>query len=87
MNSSGVGPSGPGGGITVGLVFIIILLVGAVIYLIGFTLFNRFGRHQTGIEMIPHRTFWVAVPARAKDGVVFLFRKATGKGGLEYQSV
>jgi len=80
MNSSGAG------GISGGLVFIIILISGAFIYLTGFTLFNRFGRHLTGIEMLPHRTFWVALLARAKDGVIFLFRKVTGKGGLEYQS-
>jgi hypothetical protein len=83
-------PSGGGGGgvgrVSGGLIFIIILSAVAVVYLIGFTLFNHFVRHQTGIEMVPHRTFWAAVPARAKDGVVFLFRKARGKGGLEYQS-
>jgi len=82
-----VNPSGDGGGVSVGLVFIIILIAGASVYLIGFTLYNRFGLHRNGAEMIPHRTFWVAVPARAKDGAVFLFRKVTGKGGLEYQSV
>lgn len=40
---------------------------------------NRFRRQATGADILPHRTFWVAVPGHALYGVTFLFRKATGK--------
>jgi hypothetical protein len=81
------GPPKGGGGVPVGTVILIIIVAVAFIYFVVFALYNRFRLQQTGLDIIPHRTFWVAVPVYAKDGVVFLFRKATGKGGLEYRSV
>lgn len=78
-------PSGASG-VSGGLVFIIILFAGLALYFVVFLLYNRFGRQQTGLEMIPHRGFWVGVPVYAKDGAVYIVRRITGKGG-DYQSV
>jgi hypothetical protein len=69
-----------------GAVFIIILLVLAVIYLAVFAIYYRFRHQRTGVDLIAHRTFWVALPMYAKGGVTHIFRTVTGKGG-QYQSV
>jgi hypothetical protein len=88
MNLSGKGPSGGGGGsFPIGAIFIIALVALAVVYFTVFALYYRFRLHQSGRDLIAHRTFWVGVPVYAKDGVVYLFRRVTGKGGLEYRSV
>ncbi len=84
-----MGPSGAGGsgsGISGGLVFIIILIAFAFLYLTVFIILNRVRHQRTGLDLIPHRTFWVAVPGSAKDGVKYLYLRARGKPGLEYQS-
>ena len=81
-------PGGGGhGGVPAGAIFIIILVALAVIYLIVFAIYNRFRHQRSGADLIAHRTFWVAVPVYAKDGVRYIFRRATGKGGLEYGKV
>jgi len=83
----GKGPSGGGGsGFPFGAIFLIALVALAVIYFTVFALYNRFRLQASGRDLIAHRTFWVGVPVYAKDGVVYLFRRATGKGG-EYRSV
>lgn len=88
MNLSGKGPSpGGGGSFPIGAIFLIIIVALAVVYFTVFALYSRFLRHQSGRDLIAHRTFWVGVPVYAKDGVVYLFRRATGKGGLDYGSV
>ncbi len=75
------------GGIPGGAIFIIILLVLAVVYFAGFAIYYRFLQHRTGVDVIAHRTFWVSLPVYARDGVIYIFRRVTGKGGLEYQKV
>ncbi|CAF1085215.1 unnamed protein product [Adineta ricciae] len=76
-----------GGGLPGGVVFIIILLVLAVVYIIGFAIYNKVRLQRTGLDILPHRTFWVALPVYARDGVIYIFRRATGKGGLEYNKI
>jgi hypothetical protein len=76
-----------GGGLPAGAIFLIILVALAVIYLAVFAVYNRFRHQRSGVDLIAHRTFWVAVPVYAKDGVRFLFYKVTGKGAPTYQSV
>ncbi len=80
-------PSGGGGGIAGGVVFIIILIVPTFSYFVGFALFYRFHQQKSGVELIPHRTFWVALPGYARDGVVYVYRRVSSKGGTPYQSV
>jgi len=88
----GVGPTttpttpGGSGGLTFGGYFLIILPVLLVVYVVVFVLINRFARQQTGLDMLPHRGFWGAIPGYTKDGVMFLVSRVTGKGG-NYQSV
>ncbi len=56
-------------------------------YFIGFAAFYRFRHQRSGVDLIAHRTFWVALPVYAKGGVTYIFRRVTGKGGGEYQAV
>ncbi|UJR08149.1 hypothetical protein I4U23_012425 [Adineta vaga] len=77
---------GGGGGLGGGGAFIIILLVLAFVYFVGFALYARFRLERSGVELIPHRTFWVALPGYAKDGVVYLYSRVTNKT-TTYQSV
>ncbi len=85
--SGGGGDGGSGGVITGGAVFIIILVTVVVIYLVVFAVFNGVRHQRRGVDLIAHRTFWVAVPVYAKDGFRYLFYRVTGKGGGAYQSV
>jgi len=94
MNLPGAGPStspspsgGGGGSFPIGAIFLIIIVALALVYFTIFALYNRFRLQQSGRDLIAHRTFWTGVPVYAKDGVVYLFRRVTGKGGLEYRSV
>ncbi|CAF0928293.1 unnamed protein product [Adineta steineri] len=63
-----------------GAVFILILVILAMIYLIGFMTFNKFQRHESGINILPHRQFWISLPGYALDGILFTLRKVTSKG-------
>merc|ERR1712008_449883 len=61
------------GGLSLGSCLFIGLLLILTLYLsIGVT-FERMVRHKEGLEAVPNREFWVALPGLAKDGVVFLF--------------
>ena len=83
---SGSKPSGGGGSsLTGGAIFIIILVVVIVLYLVVFTVINAAVHHKRGVELIPHREFWVASPGYVKDGFLFIIRRSTGKG--VYQAV
>lgn len=85
----GTKPSGGGGGSTIGAgsVFIIILVVLAVVYLVGFAAYYGIRHQKRGVDLIAHRTFWIALPVYARDGVLYLFHRVTGKGSGAYQSV
>lgn len=80
-------PKPAGGAVSGGTVFIIILLVLAVVYFIGFAAYYRFRLQRSGVDLIAHRTFWVALPSYVKDGATYTFRRATGKPAGSYQSV
>ncbi|CAF3349978.1 unnamed protein product [Rotaria socialis] len=66
-------------GLSGGTIFIIILLVAAVIYFIAFISFNKFKRQASGVDILPHRTFWVSLPGYSLGGVKFIVHKITGK--------
>ena len=76
-----------GSGIPGGAIFIIILLILALVYFLGFAIYNKVHHHRTGVDIIAHRTFWISLPVYARDGVTYIFRRSTGKGGLEYQKI
>ncbi|CAF0991764.1 unnamed protein product [Adineta ricciae] len=73
-------------GISGGLVFIIVLFALLCIYLIGFMVFNKFKRQATGLDMLPHRTFWISLPGYALAGTRFIFGKITNKK-TDYSSI
>ena len=80
-------PKPPGGGTSGGTVIIIIFLVVAVVYFVGFAAYYRFRLQRSGIDLIAHRTFWVALPSYVRDGTTYTFRRMTGKPAGSYQSV
>ena len=41
------------------------------VYLVGGMLFNRFHKGASGVEVIPHVTFWKSVPVYAKVGLLY----------------
>jgi hypothetical protein len=67
-------------GLSGGTVFIIVLVGVVFIYLVAFMSFNKFKRQATGVAILPHHIFWTSLPGYSLDGVMFIFRKATGKG-------
>ena len=40
-------------------------------YCIGGMVYNKYRHGTDGVEMIPHREFWKAMPGLAKDGILF----------------
>ena len=84
---TGTKPSGGGSSIGGGTIFIIFLVVLAVVYLVGFAAYYGVRHQKRGVDLIAHRTFWIALPVYARDGVLYLFHRVTGKGSGAYQSV
>ena len=61
-------PLTSGSSISGGTVFLIVLLVIVVVYLLGGVLYNRLKAKQTGLEMLPHRSFWLLLLGLFVDG-------------------
>ncbi|UJR38145.1 hypothetical protein I4U23_030823 [Adineta vaga] len=78
---------GSGGGISGGAVFVIITVSLFSVYFIGFAIYNKFLLKLSGMDIIAHRTFWVALPVYARDGATYVVRRGTGKGGVEYNKI
>ena len=78
---------GSGKGLSGGAIFFILLAVFFVVYFVGFGVFYRFRLQRSGVDLIAHRTFWVALPGYAKDGVVHVYRAVVHRGDTPYQSV
>ena len=85
-------PLSGGGSISGGTIFVIILLVAIVVYLIGGVAYNRVKRKETGINLLPHPSLWVAIFGYFMHGCRFtwLFLRTCGQGtatSTSYQSV
>jgi len=74
-------PGGGGGGFDYGWLFVIIVLGGAVLYLLVGVVVNRFAFHHEGMQMLPHSEFWASAPGLMKDGVMYLVHKVRGTSG------
>jgi len=79
------GLGGGGGGLSGGSIFLILVLCLTVTYIVGGVVVNKFVRHQDGIALLPNVEFWKGVFGLTKDGVMFIFRKITGRSA--YQQV
>ena len=79
-------PDGPSGGIGFGATFVIILICLVAVYLILGLGFLRFVKHEQGLNLIPHRLFWLQLGTDAVGGVRFVLSKVTGRGG-NYEKV
>lgn len=65
----------PGAAMTGGAIFLLILFLGAAVYVIGFTSFNFFIKGEVAF---PHANFWSNVFTNVSTAVVFIF--TCGKG-------
>jgi len=78
LHSSTLCKGGLGGPLSGGTYFIIILFVGAALYVgIGVAV-NRFHFQKEGIELIPNVEFWKETPGYLSDGVMFAKDKIVG---------
>ncbi|XP_074659645.1 uncharacterized protein LOC141912299 [Tubulanus polymorphus] len=84
-SSSGGGGTSDGG-LSPGSVMCIILLVVLVVYVVGGVVFLHTARGATGAEMVPNRTFWMAIPGLIIDGCKWVIGKIRGGGG-QYQKM
>jgi len=76
------GGAGSGGGLSGGTVFIIIVLVGAVVYVAVGCFYNKFKKGTTGVkESCPQGDFWCDLPSNFIEGFRFTKRKLCGGGG------
>ncbi|CAF1588949.1 unnamed protein product [Rotaria sp. Silwood1] len=73
--------------LTTGTILIIILVAVVFLYLITFISYNRFRLQRSGIDLIPHRKFWIVLPGYAKDGIIFVYHRAICSSRGVYQSV
>jgi len=76
------GSGSGGGGLSGGTVFIIIVLVGAVVYTAVGCGYNKFKKGTTGVkDSCPQGDFWCELPANFLEGFRFTRRKLCGSGG------
>ena len=61
----------PGKGNTFFGTFFIVFIIVFSIYCIGGVFFNIYKNEKKGLEAIPHRDFWGALPGYTKDGIVY----------------
>jgi hypothetical protein len=78
LHSSTLCKGGVTGGLSGGTYFVIILLVGSLLYVgIGISV-NRFHFQKEGVELIPNVEFWKEIPGYISDGVLFTKEKIMG---------
>jgi hypothetical protein len=87
------GSSGGSGGLAGGDIFILLVFLSATVYFGGGMVFNyqrTGGRKNGGTPVIPHVTFWRALPGLVSDGFRFVFVErfgtARGGGGPNYEA-
>ncbi|CAF3933535.1 unnamed protein product [Rotaria sordida] len=73
--------------LTTGAVLIIIFVAVVFLYLITFISYNHFRLQRSGIDLIPHRKFWIVLPGYAKDGIIFVYHRVICSSRGAYQSV
>eukprot|EP01087_Luapelamoeba_hula_P022535 TRINITY_DN80_c0_g1_i2.p1 TRINITY_DN80_c0_g1~~TRINITY_DN80_c0_g1_i2.p1 ORF type:complete len:261 (-),score=42.12 TRINITY_DN80_c0_g1_i2:90-872(-) len=93
------GKSGDGGGdggdgddddgmpISGGWIFIIILVGLFFLYFLFGAIFMAWRKQARGLDIIPNKDFWFALPGLFIAGHVFLWQKARGLCGAKYESV
>jgi len=80
INVACPGVSPDGGGMSGGLVFIIILLVVIPVYIVVGCIYKAKTKGTTGMESCPNIDFWRDLPGLVKDGFRFVFSKCRGGG-------
>ncbi|KAH3720317.1 uncharacterized protein LOC127855608 [Dreissena polymorpha] len=60
------------------IVLIIFFSLLLAYFLFGVTI-NRFGRNQTGSDVIPQKAFWISLPTLVKDGSLFVVTRGRHK--------
>jgi hypothetical protein len=70
----------PGGGMSGGTLFLILLLVSFLVYL-GVGIFLQHRKGATGSELMPNLAFWKDLPNLVKTGIQFTVAKAKGARG------
>jgi len=87
MSSQYACPTTGGGGLG-GWIFVIIVLVGFVLYLIlGFVYNIAIKKEPLGVSALPNSTFWFGLPGLIKDGCLFVFNSIFRRGGGGYTQV
>jgi len=78
LSSSSLCKGGLNGPVSGGTIVIIVIFVGALMYVgIGVAV-NRFHFQKEGIELIPNVDFWKETPGYISDGVLFTKDKIMG---------
>jgi len=73
-------PDGPSSsGWSVGDTLLLIFFLSLILYVVAGILFNMFYRKQSGKDIVPNLTFWVAMPGLMKEGGVFIVGKVRGE--------
>ena len=79
-------PSSESSGLSAGSVLLIVFFCLAAVYVIGgMVLHHRAG--ASGIELLPHLTFWKGLPSLIADGFRFTFSCGRSVGSSSYQPV
>jgi len=74
-------PSGSATVISVGSILLIIFFCLLVLYVVVGLLVNKFYFKKEGLDIIPQKDFWFALPFLVKDGVMFIVHKIKGLRG------
>ncbi|KAH3720319.1 cation-dependent mannose-6-phosphate receptor-like [Dreissena polymorpha] len=67
------------GALSAGSIMLIIFFSLLLAYFLFGVTFNRFGRNQTGSDVIPQKAFWISLPTLVKDGSLFVVTRGQHK--------
>jgi len=70
-----------GSGLSTGDILIILFLSLSVVYVVAGIAINKGVRKLEGAEILPNRTFWMALPGLVKEGFQFTMEKVRKPGG------
>jgi len=73
-------------GLSVGSTLCILFFSVAFTYIAFGMMLNKSVLHKSGLELLPHKSFWCAVASYVKDGFLFTFHKIRGRSG-QYEMI
>ncbi|GFS18468.1 cation-dependent mannose-6-phosphate receptor [Elysia marginata] len=69
-----------------GTIVILVFSISFVLYLVVGSLLNL-SRGHSGVEILPHHSFWLILPTYIKEGFMFTFCRSRGRSSSNYSAI